>query len=362
MDSVAASPVTPTSPSAANANSNTKKLNYPTMDSRTMNLEILREQLRSAKIPLTKRASITEVPLPAEDCSLVPGTTRCQLPLCADDCTQSHRHHHSHARPTKQDATLVYSRPSISMLPGSGVVSNFASPAGSPSVSMPGSQTNSPQHQYRRASAYGFNIGTRGSVTSTNSYFGGVGSGGVTPAELMSGPPSPISEANFTGLHSNPSSQPVSPRQVATTFQPDFTEPILEEKEQLVIATSNEPNLASSAPSAAAASSSSSSHPQHNASLGSDFWKLRDRIVNLCDYRLGNVGKSTQESLTRKDLAPAPREDCPVQGEDSCAWDPRSPQPPSPVEMLQAEVVRVNMNEEDPTHAEIQYELKPNSK
>jgi hypothetical protein len=345
MDLLHSTPVTPSSP-----NQSTKELKsfgadpaLPTansIDTRSINLEIVREQLRAAKIPLTKRASINEVPQSADDCSFVPGTTRCKLDLCGDSCTQAHQHHHTHARPSRPDAPLVYSRPSISMLPGSGVVSNFASPAGSPSVSVPTSQTNSPQQQYRRASAFGFNFGTRGSVTSTSGFFG---SGGATPADIASGPPSPLSE----GTGSAASSAPTSPRHhvasSASAFAPDFTKPIAEEKEQLILAPSTESTL----------------EPARNAGLGAAFWKLRERIINLADYSISAVGKGTPESQTRQDLAPAPRDDFPDQ--QNAFFDPRSPQPPSPVEMLEAEVTGINFNETDSTHPELQYELQPKS-
>lgn len=324
---------------------------------RAANLDELREQLQAAKIPVTKRASIAELPQSADDCQLIPGTTRCSLSLCEDSCTQRHQHHRTHAKPLAAGAPLIYARPSISM--AQGLSSYVASPAdSSPAGSMPPSTNTSPQQQYRRASAFGFNFAPssggnaahhRGSLVSSGFF--------PTPAEdFTSGPPSPFSEHESSAL----SSAANSPREKATTTGasslaaatstsfvptlPDFSQPIKEESKMMDDAS-------------AAFSGVHVSAPAQHASLDTDYWKLRNHIVRLSDYAPGSLGLGTEESRSRTDLAAAPRDDFPDQ--EDCSWDPRSPQPPSPVEMRAAQVLQVNMNQQDRTKPEIEFVIKP---
>jgi len=345
---------------------------------RLASLELLREQLQLAKIPVTKRASISELPQPAADCQLVAGTTRCALTLCEDACTLKHQHHHTHAARTAHPETLVYQRPSVSVLS-----STTASPYESPAVSVPQSTTNSPQQQYRRASSFGFNFGARGSVTSCTLQ----GSGGVTPADVaLSAPPSPISDG---GNESNPPSQPGSPReqqrrtlvhtvqasegsgaahaaaaQQAAPFVPVL--PSLDEREEIqpsLESTLLLPAPSSQAHAAASAAMSSGGVPSAGTLPTGEYWKFRSHMVNLNDYRPA-VGPSGQllydpvEARMRTDLAADAREDFEDQVDPS--WDPRSPQPPSPVdiEFAMAQIRRVNVNDSDRTKPQIEYELE----
>lgn len=332
---------------------------------RNLNLELLREQLRAAKmnVPVSsKRSSLTasELPHSAADCSLIPGTSRCALELCADECALPHRHHRSHARPTDPSAPLVLSRPSLSSVVSSTVTSSAASPWASPAPSVPASANTSPQATYRRASAYGFPIGVgagsnRGSMVS-------VASGMSTPAELnASNPPSPLSHSDLqlqlggADQRSAPTSAPQSPN--AHPVHDILAQPIAEENE-VAAAASSQPQQqqqvqeAASVPSAITAAAPSS---DTGSSLDTDYWRVHGRIVNLSDYRPPAVEKDSEESRRRLDLAPAPRDDCPEQGD--VFWDPRSPNPPSPVQLRAAQIVRANLVE-DGRNPTIEYELK----
>lgn len=82
---------------------------------------------------------------------------------------------------------------------------------------------------------------------------------------------------------------------------------------------------------------------------------MHDPTVGV-DDDMGGVGVNTGESLTRRDLAPAPRPD--FFDQSNPLFDPRSPNPPSPIQDLKARIVGMNMNARDPTRPEIEYVLR----
>jgi len=328
-------------------------------DDRALRLEELREALVAAKIPVSsKRGSlIGELPQNATDCQMLPGTTRCALPLCEDSCAQRHQHHRTHAKPLAADAPLVYSRPSI--IGAQRASSLGASPFESPAVSVAPSTTTSPQQQYRRASAFGFNLpgshtGTlRGSI---------ILSGLTTPAEAVSGPPSPLSDSSALSSAANSPRERTGVSAVPLSFNAEPIQSIAEEESKVeapaaaLAALKEEPVQQQAAVAAAAPESSGGILAPHLAALDSVYWKLRNHIINLADYRPGPSGVATDASRARMDLAAAPRDDFPDQ--EHCAFDPRSPQPPSPVEMDGAQVLEANINENDPTRPEVEYVIR----
>ena len=321
-----------------------------TDSTRAMSLELLREQLKSANIPFTKRGSIqSEVPIKAEDCVFLPQTSHCSLELCADSCAELHAHHFTHQRPLDNTSTLIYSRPSVNH-PGSGVVSTSVSPDISTNVS--------PQQNYRRGSGFGFTFLPRSSVTSMNS----IGSAIATPHDiyLQSSPPSPLSNSNgdedgcLTPI-SPIVSQPESPRNLNHNNE--------EKKMNHHIAPSTASEIVFNTAAASSSSSSSSSTATAAApstsiihTLDNDYWRLGNHIINLSDYNPEIVGKNTEESLSRLDLAPVARED--FYDQSHPFFDCRSPQPPSPVHLKDAQLVRVNVNTQDQQRPGVEYELK----
>ncbi len=310
-------------------------------DSCNVTLELLRDQLKAAKIPISKhRGSIAEVPQFAVDCHIMPGTSRCSLPLCSDSCDQSHAHHRSHQQLVTKDALLIYSRPSISMAQGAQytqctqyihgtpeLTTGPTSPSGLPDDSQYKSKSNStntsPQQQYRRASAFGFSLGNRGSITGSQLLLSGL----CTPADFASRPPSPQSTHP-----SEPTSAYNSPR---PHMDSSHTIPRSIAEEQ--------PNVSSTSQSCTLASI--------------NMWRLNNRIINLMDYSPAMVGKLTEDSKTRCDLKAAARDDW--EDQEHPAWDPRSPQPPSPVlQSMEVDILGINVNTEDHNRAEVEYILK----
>jgi len=337
-------------------------------DARSGALAELREQLLAAKIPFSKRASVCELPQPASDCQLLPGTTRCQLTLCEDSCTEAHRHHRTHAKPLAANAPLIFSRPSI-ISATSLQSSPGESPAQSMAPSMAPSTNTSPLQQYRRASHFGFGLGShRGSMASIAHVTTG------DPQQQLSGPPSPFSDGS-----SVQSSAANSPRQAQAPLMPEYIVPIMEESrlEAAAPATAENATAAAAEPAAAPVAASVQSAvpaqsvtaapsgpaapgtlPPHLAALDAQYWRLRDRIVNLRDYVPGPAGIATAEARTRMDLVAAPRDDFPDQSDASSFFDPRSPQPPSPVEAnpdALGRLAAVNINDVDSTKPQLEY-------
>ena len=313
---------------------------------RASKLEELRLQLQQAKIPVSKRGSIAELPQSAPDCQLLPGTTRCSLPLCEDSCAERHAHHRTHARPLPADAPLIFSRPSISMAQGLGSV--MASPLEntSPAGSQATSTTTSPHQQYRRASSFGFHFGSSNPTSNRGSI---IMSGMGTPADMASSPPSPIGESDSSALSSAANSprgeRPQQMAHMASSLAPDFSQPIAEES-KLEVDTAS--------PHRSAAEAAAAAGP-----LASEYVKLGNRIIHVPDYAPGVLGIDTAESRSRRDLIAAPRDDFYDQSEISSFFDCRSPGPPSPLEMGVAEVMGVNVNQQDNTKPEIEYIIKP---
>lgn len=310
---------------------------------RASKLEELRLQLQQAKIPLSKRGSIAELPQSAPDCQLLPGTTRCSLALCEDSCAERHAHHRTHARALPADAPLIFSRPSISMAQGLGSLMSSPLDNTSPAGSQATSTNTSPHQQYRRASSFGFNFGSnptsnRGSI---------IMSGMATPADMASSPPSPIGESDSSALSSaanSPRGERPMQQHMASSLAPDFSQPIAEES-KLEVDTAS-PHMSHAATVAA-------------GPLTSEYVKLGHRIVHVPDYAPGVLGIDTVESRSRRDLIAAPRDDFYDQSETSSFFDCRSPGPPSPLEMGMAQVMAVNMNQQDSTKPEIEYIIKP---
>jgi len=396
----------------------TQQSDSGSLSPRSFHLEMLRQQMKLEKVPVT----INSVPTydsdggPAADCHIPAGSSRCTLTLCADDCELNHRHHRSHARTRDPNAPLVYSRPSVSR----GVTSMtshpsaYGSPTDSPNASLPTSTTTSPHASYRRTSAnygYGYGFGARSSLIGSqlrlSSNWGR--DSRMSPGEIvmMSGPPSPISDSSaISSAQNSPRQEHITQQQPQQHTQHHVIKPATSQQES----TTNSP-LPSTAPTrthhATSASSSalstgdiapsSTSIPtntgiiddSHEVSLvaphgplTTDYWQLGNRVINLADYvpqhafkrsssgsvsgvhdptvgvddDMGGVGVNTGESLTRRDLAPAPRPD--FFDQSNPLFDPRSPNPPSPIQDLKARIVGMNMNARDPTRPEIEYVLR----